>query len=269
MIGTVANYRIVGVTGNEAVDLTAQYKFDFTGLVFSSGSWKQLYWQSSDGLRRLDLDSQSVSGVLAVNVIQIWSIPDRVLYVQQTDIGRSLWSLDSRGKRQQLVAALVQSPAYSVAYSNYRGQDLLAVVPASTGTGTLYTAIFSDTSTAKVVAHNVVDAGFSPDGHLAVFSSPIAIVTTDLERLALTTRSVIYQITDQPGTLTHLDWLDSYHMLVVRSGRLYVSEFDGTNRVDLGEVTTGQPAYGSADGHTAVINQDGNGSSEVLSLVLR
>jgi hypothetical protein len=220
-------------------------------------------------LRRLDVEAQSASGVLAERVAQFWVIPDRVLYVQQTDLGRSLWSVDGRGRHQELIQALAESDTYSVAYASYRGDDELAVVPAKTQTGTLYTGIFGNTPVAKVVARGVTSASFTPDGHLLAFSSPTAIFTYDLERSALDNALVLYSVTDQPGRLAALNWFDNYHLLTTRDGRLYWSEFDGANRVDLGVAAGGFPGYGSSDQKSVVMFQPAGLNVRVAELGIR
>src|ERR1700683_1325409 len=236
-------YRLVSASGGTPLDLTGQYQENFSGLQFSSGNWQQLYWISADGLRRLDLGAQTISGVLADHVSQFWVIAGRVFYVQQTDLGQSLWSLDSHDKHQELIPALPASPSYAVTYTTYLDQDELAVVPSATGTGTLYSDIFGDTPVAKTIAHNVTDASFSPDGHAVAFTGPNVIVTYDLEASQIQNRMVRYNIVDQPGSLSALTWFDDYHMLVTRGNELYWCEYDGTNRVDLGAVAAGLPAY--------------------------
>jgi hypothetical protein len=246
-LGDQVVHRLAAVGGGEPVNLTAQYRFNFNGIKFSSQTWRQLYWISPDGLRRLDTENQSVSAVLAEKVTQFWVIPDRVLYVQQTELGRSLWSLDNRGNRQELIPALAESDTYEVAYATYRGKDELAIVPSKTRTATLYAEIFSRTPVAKVVAHDVTSASFSPDGHLLALTSPTAITTYDLERSQLDDAFVAYTINDQPGKLSHLTWFDNYHLLTVRDGKLYWSEFDGANRVELGAAVGGLPAHSTAD----------------------
>jgi len=267
-IGAQTVYRLAAASGGEPTNLTDQYKEDFSGLKFSGSNWRQLYWISPEGLRRLDVGSQSISAVLADKVKQFWVTTDRVLYVQQTDTGRSLWSLNGGDKHQELIEALVQSDSYDVAFATYRGSDELAVVPAKTGIGTLYSAIFGDNPVAKVVARGVTNASFSPDGHLLAFTSPTSIITYDLEQSQIREQLVSYSVTDQPGNLEALEWFDNYHLLLTRSGRLYWSEFDGANRVDLGAGVSGLPSYGTSDSKNMIeFRPDGDSMRIVQALV--
>jgi hypothetical protein len=263
-------YRLAAASGGEPANLTDQFKMNFSGMQFSASNWRQLYWISPDGLRRLDMDSQTITPVLADNVSQFWVIPgDRVLYVQQTELGRSLWSLDGRGHHQELIQALAESDSYSVAYSSYNSEDELAVVPSKTQTGTLYSGIFGDTPVAKVISKDVNAASFAPDGHLLVFSSPGRMLTYDLEQSELNNRFVSYEISDQPGNLSALSWYDSYHLLTNRGGELYWSEYDGANRVDLGPVSGNFPAYGTGDSKSLVYFKPEVQSVKVVQEVIK
>jgi hypothetical protein len=252
----------------EPVNLTQEFGFDLSGLKFSGSNWKQLYWVSADGLRRLDVDAKTVSGVLADKVTQFWPQPDHVLYVQQTDLGRTLWSLDSRGRKQEIVQVLAESASYAVAESKYNGDDQLVVVPAATQVATLYSAIFSDTPESKVLAHNVTGVGFAPDGHLLALTSPTATSVYDLERSDIERSFVLYRV-PFVGALANLTWFDSDHLLANRDGRLFLSEFDGANSIDLGAVSGALPGYGSADGRAVIMYGPSEAGVKVNQLVIR
>jgi hypothetical protein len=247
VVGPQTIYRLATASGGEPINLTDQYKFDFTGLTFSAHNWQQLYWVSPDGLRRLDVEKQSVSAVLADQVLQFWPQSDRILYVQQTGLGRSLWSLDNRGRTQELIPALPESESYSVAYGNFDGHDQLAIVPSKTGTGTLYRDILGEMPSAKVLAHGVTTAHFSPDNHMVVFSSPKTIVSYDIERSVLLNADALYHFPPLEGDLSQLTWFDNYHVLQTRGDKLYITEFDGQNAALLGTVLPGLPAQRTSD----------------------
>lgn len=232
-IGPTVTYRIMAAGGGEIINLTDTFKFDFTGIGFSAYNWRQLYWISPEGLRRVDVDSRSVSAVLADNVSQFWPAGDRILYVRKIQAVPSLWSVDRSGRQQQLIAALPVSDSYSVAYANFDGNDELAVVPKNVKVGTLYRNIFSDNPTTRVIARDVENASFSPDGHLVVFYSGVKQVAYDLKRNDLIGDDASYEWRDQPDSLTSLTWFDNYHLLSVRGGKLYLSEYDGFNVVEL------------------------------------
>jgi hypothetical protein len=269
-IGGKAEHRvaIIGNTG-EPIELTQSFGFDLTGLQFNGSNSHLLYWVSPDGLRRLDTDAATVSGVLADKVSQFWVQPDRVLYVQQTDLGQSLWSIDNHGKKQVLIEALVESTNYSVALTHYNGADYLAIVPSKTGIATLYSGIFGDTPESKVIARNMVSVSFSPDGHLLALTSATDANVYDLEQSSLTQSFVLYSFGVQPGTLLSMTWFDNFHLLSNRSGELYWSEFDGTNLVDLGKGYGTMPGYSDADSKLVITYQPTQTGLKIVQLQIR
>ncbi|MEO7617566.1 MAG: PEGA domain-containing protein, partial [Candidatus Saccharibacteria bacterium] len=108
--------RLVNSSDGTQTNLTDKYHFDFTSLVFSGRDWRQLYWISPDGIRRLDAGAQTVTGILADKASRLIVAGDRILYIQTSDLGESLGSLDSRDHKQTIVQALVKSPSYDIKY---------------------------------------------------------------------------------------------------------------------------------------------------------
>jgi hypothetical protein len=270
-VGGVLTHRLATASNSpaEPVNLTQSFGFSLAGLHFSGGNWRQLYFISPDGLRRLDVDASTVSAVLADKVSQFWVQPDRVLYVQQTDLGRSLWSTDNRGKKQELISALVESDSYSVALSNYENEDELAVVPAKTGVATLYSAVFGDNPVAKVIAQNVTAVNFSPDGHLLALTSATGVTVYDLERSKLEQSFVVYPQANRPGALLAMSWFDNHHILANRDGELYWSEFDGNNSIDLGKGYGSLPANSDADTKNVIAYQPTESGVKIVELQIR
>jgi hypothetical protein len=245
-------HRLAAANGGETVNLTQVYGFNLTGLKFFGSNWRQMYWISPDGLRRLDVDAQTVSGVLADKVSQFWALQDRILYVQQTELGRSLWSIDNRGKKQEIIQALAESDSYEVAAARYSGEDELAVVPAKTQVATLYSNIYGDTPESKVIARGVSGASFSPDGHLLALTAGAAINMYDLERSEVDRSFVLYTIPAQSAKTMVMTWFDDHHILTNRDGELWLSEFDGDNSVDMGKAYATFPGYSALDAHYVV-----------------
>lgn len=240
--------RLITVSDGVAQNLTEKFNFDFTSLQFSGRDSRQLYWLNPDGIRRLDLNAQTVTGILADKVSQFVIAGDRVLYVQTTDLGESLGSLDSRDRKETIIQALVKSPTYSMEYQTYQGRDFLAVIPSSNGIGTLYSDIYSNNISAKVVAQNVTDVIYSTDNHIATFYSPTKLVSYDFDRSAQLGRAVTDTALIPIGKeISTLSYYDGDHLLVNQAGRLVFMEFDGQNGVDLGPIALGTVAYRVTD----------------------
>lgn len=247
-INGVYTSRLVTTSDGSQVNLTERFKFDFSTLRFSSRDWRQLYWLSPEGIRRLDAGANTVTGILADKVSQFEVAGERILYVQTSELGESLGALDARDRKSTIIPALVKSPSYVIKYERYRGQDLLAVVPSSTRTGTMYLNIFSTEMTTKEVAQDVTSIIYSEDGHLATFYSPTKLVSYDLEQSGIFARSVSYSASfKEADKVSALNYYDGYHLLLNQNGRLIFVDYDGTNRVDLGPIIPGVAPHRIAD----------------------
>ncbi len=266
----VHTVRLITASNGSVLNLTDKFHFDFTTLQFSARDWRQLYWISPEGLRRLDAGNQTITTPLAVNVRQFIIAGDRVLYVQSTELGESLGALDTRDHAQTIVQALVKSPSYSIKYESYQGQDILAVVPSSNHIATMYTNIFSADITAKVVAQNVTDIAFSIDGHLVSFYSPYLLISYDLEQSGLLARSVSFRADFPAGKeISALSYYDGHHLLLNQNGHVYFVEYDGQNSVELGKIAIGTVPYRFADQRAVIITNTHTDNSTVDEISIR
>lgn len=263
----VAQYRLATAGSTEMLDLTQTFGANLKEPKFSGSNWRQLYWISPEGLRRIDIESSTISAVLADKVTQFWVQPDRVLYVQQTDLGRSLRSLERNGKHDELIPALAESDSYVVSLSRYKGEDELVVVPSKTGVATLYSGIFGDTPVSKVVARDVTAASFAPNGYKLAMSSAKGVTVYDLERTDVDQTPTHYQL-NMPEGLTALNWFDNDHLLSIRGGQVYWSEFDGANTLALGK-SVGLPAYGDSDNKAVYFFRPTDTTTQITQLQIR
>ncbi len=229
-------------TGQAPSNLTDTFKYDFATLSFAPGNWHELFWQSPEGLRKLDVGAQTVSAVLADNVLSFALTGNRVLYVQTTKLGRSLYSMDMNGHdKKELVQSLAESESYQIVEANYRGADLLAVLPTKARTLTLYSNPDSDNPTSRVVTKDADYMSFNGDGRFLNFGSVAASGTYDSEK------TTTYNL---GGGLTGMTWFDNYHILGVREGRAHFLEFDGANDQAIGSAVATLPVLATSDQHS-------------------
>ena len=80
---------------------------------------------------------------------------------------------------------------------------------------------------------------------------------------------MVYNVADQPGQLASLSWFDGYHLLLNRGGRLYWSEYDGANRVDLGAAVGALPGYGTADLRSVMAFRPDGVKTQVMQVKIR
>ncbi len=238
--------RVMDANGTNVIDTTSQYAMNFAGAHFAPGNANQLYFLAPDGLRRLDVSANVISGVLADKVSQYQVADGRVLYVQSSVLGETLSSIDGSGHVQLLIPALPASPSYAMATVIYGGNEQLAIIPSATGVGTLYSDIYGSHPTSRLIARGVAGASFSPNGHFLVFTAATGITTYDLDRSTLLGEFVTYSF-NGISNLKNLSWFDNFHVLLNDNGRLKFAEFDGANLIDLGSLLSDFPAYGTPD----------------------
>lgn len=255
VVGATPAYTLVSTNGGPAaLNLTELFRFDFSGLTFNPKNSRELYWTSPEGLRRLDVEARTVSAVLAEKVSAFTFAGDRILYVQTTALGKTVWSMDGAGRDpKRLIESLAESPSYELAYVNVRDKDYLAVLPHQAGTATVYIDIFSATPTAKVVSKAAQHITFSDDGRYLAFYSADGFGSYDTEK-------DIVRATEA-NNLTHLSWYDGSHVLVNRQGQLQLAEFDGANMNDITKVGPAVPAYSTNDQRFIVTLRPGAGEA--------
>ncbi len=268
-------YRVINADGTNPINLTDQYKLDFTGLQslqFAPSDWHDLFWIGADGsLRRLDLNAQAVSDVLAAQTTQFSYAGDRLLYVNTTALGQSLMALQVHNPTQTawLIPSLPKSSAYSIAYASYQGTDELVIIPSATHEATMYSGIFGSSPASTVVARNVDKASFTADGHLVALYSPTTLVTYDLE-LSTVTDIVNYRSPALGASLNSLGWFDNYHLIMNLGGKTVFSDFDGTNRVVLGSAADGSVPFASSDNRSVyTIQINGTTGQKLVNIGIR
>ncbi len=241
-IGSVAHYLVIASGGGAPTDLTDLFKFDLTGLQFSPNDWRDMYWTSPEGLRHLNIEAQTVSAVLAAQVSSFTFAGDRLIYIQSTPNGKTVWSTDRNGHDpKRLVDSLSETETYELAYANFRGKDWLAILAQKAGVVTAYGDVFSATPASKIVSKSAQHISFSDDGHYLAFYSPDGFGTYDTDKDLLATANL------DLGSLSALTWFDPAHLLLTAKSRVVMADFDGTNQFDLISQATASAAYGTND----------------------
>lgn len=221
-------------------DLTTELKTGFDDLRFSFNDANRLYWMSPEGLRLVDVNAKTVSGVLADKVASYTFDGDRIIYVQSTKVGKTISVMDGDGKNAKaLVEGVAESPSYQLSVMSYRGKDYLAVVPASNQQLTVYEGIYTDNVIARVVARNVTRLIASDDGHYVVFGRANGFGSYD------TGRAKIYDGLYN-GSFDSISWFNGAHVIVNAGGQTRLVEFDGGNSTDIA-ASISSPSVGMHD----------------------
>jgi hypothetical protein len=209
-------------------DLTSDFKAALDDLRFSFDDANRLYWLSADGLRSIDVNSKTLSAVLAEKVINYTYNNQRVIYVQSSTVGKIVAVMDADGRNAKtLVEGLAESPNYLLSYASFRDKDDLAVVPTATGQLTVYESIYSDNVIARVITRDVNRLLSSDDGHYIVFGKDNGFGSYDVGR------AKIYEGVFK-DKVDAISWFNGAHVIVNSNGKTLIAEFDGGNATEIG-----------------------------------
>jgi len=215
--------------GNGATqDLTSVFKVALDDVRFSFNDANRLYWLSSGDLRRIDVNSKTLSAVLASGVVNYTYDNDRVLSIQNSKVGKVIAVMDADGKNAKtLIEGVAESPNYLLSYASFRDKDDLAVVPSVNGQLTVYESIYSDHVVARTVTRDVNKILPSDDGHYFVFAHSSGFGSYDIGRAKI--YDGLYE-----DKVDAISWFNGAHVIVNSGGKTRLVEFDGGNATDLG-----------------------------------
>lgn len=255
--------RLVIASGGNISKLTEQYGFDLSGLRFNPTNSRELFWLAPEGLRRIETDSQSVSAVLVSSVVAYtFAGNNQLIYVQSTDLGKSIFGMDTSGQnKHQLVQSVVDSPSYNIEYSSYRGSDMLAVLPAASKTITLYNQITTDNPVAKVITKSADDMTFGPDGRFLNYRNGQRLSTYDLEL------SRTYNFGNSKTPYGFVAWFDTYHLLVANGTALSLVEYDGGNSTELSNHYASGAISFTSNQHEVLVAEPASGTVVQLNAI--
>jgi hypothetical protein len=258
--GATTTLLVVPAGGGQPVNLTALGVT--TGAVtFSASNWQQLYWQSPDGLRRVDLSASTVSSPLATHVAAYTFDGGRLLYVDNTPgKSASLWSLSGGGPAQKLISKLAPSSSYQVAFASYLGVPEAMVVAQDSHTATLYRNLYGQPMTTKTLPVSATQALFNGNGRFVVLYDASHVATYD-QQMATT-----YTLPPADSTVTDLTWFDDYHLLFTRGNQVVLSEFDGNYATALIQ-GDGQESSSTPNGKTVLATTPAANSATAIKAV--
>lgn len=263
-IGTSAAYRVISANpSDQPINLTETFKVDLTGVTFSPNDWREMYWLDNGSLRRLNSGAQTISAVLAGNVLSYAYAGDRIIYVDGSAPAASLWSLDRGGRKQQLVSELSPGRRFALDYATYIGSAEVAVLNLDSGRPALYNNVFGDKIKRTDLEMTAESVKFNGDGRFLLGASQAGMSTYDVER------GRVYKFSSINTGVTGVNWYDNYHVLFNRGGQIVLSEFDGNYSVVITKAGP-LPAFASADGRNVLtVGQNSSGESQLRAVKIR
>lgn len=261
-VGDKVSYLIVSNGNDPVINLTQDTGATFTDLRFSLSTWRVLYSNTPEGLRRVSVNDKTVSAPLTGRAGGYNFAGDRVVYVDTTDSNKSLWVLETSGKKKKLVDSLPASSTYSIDYSTYINVPQVVVSANDANQAILVSDAFDNPST-KIISNYAGSPLFNGDGRFVVIRGAENIGTFDLELNRL------YTFTAPNNKVTGVSWFDNYHLQFNRDGQSMISEFDGNyaNVITRGDAL---PPSNTQDGdYLFSTSQTSSGTTLIKALKLK
>lgn len=234
-------YVVVSVVNNQDVfNISSDFSLPLDNLQFSTQNWREIYWLSPEGLRKLDLANRTVSAVLASDVTSFRVSADAVFFTQNTKNSSQLARLERDNQVKVLVDDLPIA-GYFLEYSGYGDNRYVALLNRDSRQVWLYHNPVSPNQQLRKFEHvNADSLQLSFDERFLLMKSGGSFTTYDSEfenihRFELST--------GDPGALS---WLDNFHLLGRGDGQAIMFEFDGGN-VETITSAANYPVFGSRD----------------------
>lgn len=254
--GQKTEYLSLDTRSAKTHNITTELGVAIVRVNYSLGDSNVLYiLTEANELRRVTLDSATVSGPLATNVADFSIDEERVIAyttLPDADGARSVGYVSPGASKAKTIASYSGAASLSlhVATGNYYGDHYVSILCGEALTvfkGDLPSSD-SDTRVSLKRAANLTVAGggdylgFSPDTNRMIYvAKGTKIVTHDLELASSAT------LTLQDALTRDVQWLDAFHIFAIGQTGYYY-DYDGTNGQLFASSTLDLPAVYSENG---------------------
>lgn len=264
---------------NKAKNITAELGVAADKIVFAAENGRSVYAKTNDIVRKIDLDSETLSRPL-INNIDDFSVYQfsTLLYTTKVDPATKLRSVgyinEGMDEAQTLGTYPDDGKTLRVATSVYFNKRYLAVAH---GQNVVVSQGFlprgADKGSLKTVSKFTMDTPVqwlqtSTNGRFVVAQSGATFTTRDLE-LGKTDTTTLKGTA--PALQREQSWLDPFMTWSDNDGTLRLYEFDGANQQDIGTVAPGYDVtYSPNDKYLYSIGHDTEGYSlQRVRLIIR
>ena len=239
----------------KTINITTALAINPAKVVFGDTNGRNLYVQTDDIVRKIDLDAKTISRPLATNVAEFSVFNKTTLtYITKPDPLKDnqrhvAYVTDGLEAEQILWSYPAATPNLRVAFSDYYGKHYVAVTHGTQlelFTGTLPRGNTKANLQAVMLA-TLNDAPLnlevSRTSRFVVVQLHGGFTTYDIEL-----RKTDTTVFTQPATVQRpLQWLDDYTIWNDRANMMRFYEFDGANQQNIMPIVEGQAATLSAD----------------------
>ncbi len=224
----------------EVFDLSKEFNLPIDNLSFSYDNWQELYWQSPEGLRRIELTKKAISTVLADNLNSHLAIPGSVVMIRNVGAEKQLQRLNSDGSVNVLLKKLPLDD-FGLGYVDYGGKQKIVLHNKSTRRIGIYESDDQPNAEYRIYKSiDVVDFTVSKDNRYLLLHGALNFATLDFEF----SKTYRFSLGSQP--VSNITWFGRHHLLGKVGKSVMLFEYDGGNPEILVDSQLGFSAF-SAD----------------------
>lgn len=239
-------YQVVvdGVGDDQPVNMTSLLQLPFKDLRFDQKNWREMYWLSPQGLRRIDLGSETVSAVLASDVSTYTVAEDGVYYVRNDGKQADVLALERDNDPRVVVEGLDPAATYrQLQYLQFDDEEYVAFINRTERRVTLVSNLQPARTERRTFNFAADSLRTSPNTRfLLMRSGGTDFRTFDVDE----NRSHTYSF--EGSGPTRLSWFNETHLIGLQGNSVVLFEFDGGNRETIVDGVGSYPAFGDDQG---------------------
>lgn len=210
-----------------ALNLTTNLQVTGGSLTFNPGNRDELYWVSDEKLlRKINLTDQTISSVIAQNVISLYpegSDLTVVLGPSANSAKNSLWRVKANGLRQQINVLIPQSQSYVLQTEEDRQGNYIALLSVDSKELMLIRDFEAKDPLTGILSKSATGFSISRNGQRIVYNSSNTLKTYDTEQAER------YDFGVSIANLQAWSWYDDNHIVLVANKQLRLINYDGQN----------------------------------------
>lgn len=221
---------VISSNGSQIDNLTNEFGFDFKSLEFNQRDTNELFWLDGNNLKKIKINSKSISSNLVSDVVSYSVEKDRLLVAKPDtkDLSRSLiYSYDLNGQNERnIYSTNMDEKGYEMSFINSRYNEYLIVRHISNGLTQLVKNPYSQDQDMQQL-ESVISYTVNPNQRFLVLNQDNNFKTLDLEY------NQTYSNYSSLENLQNWSWYDNYHLVLMQNNQLKLVDFDGQNSYTL------------------------------------
>lgn len=234
----------VNTESKSAEDLTALSPLKFERMAFNTSNSDELYGSLAGDLVRINLRTKNVSAVLEKNIVYfMFSAEGKLYYIKDNAGARALWQADADlGGKTNLSDAVPVSDAYEAKASS---ENQRVALYAKNGSFLYLVTKVGGKNSLITLGKDITGFAWSQDGERLFYKEKDANIVV-LEDDSYKKETQEYE---PPDTYSFQDisWYDSKHLLSRNGDKAVIMDYDGANKVVLGETVAPLKPFFSYD----------------------